>query len=119
MRVEAHVGETVKGKVVRLLPQPILQENVVYYLAVVEVDEAQRSLLRSEMTTLAHIQVGGNEPVLWLPLAAVKSKTDGWYVRRMTGGSPIETLVQIGTRAEGRVEIRAGLKEGDEVVLDQ
>ena len=119
LRVEAHVGETVKGKVVRLLPQPILQENVVYYLAVVEVDEAMRSLLRSEMTTLAHIQVGGNEPVLWLKLAAVKSKADGWYVRRMTAGGPVETLVQIGSRAEGRVEIRFGLKEGDEVVLEQ
>ncbi len=55
LRVEAHAGETVQGKIVRLLPQPILQENVVYYLAVVEVDEAKRSLLRSEMTTLAHI----------------------------------------------------------------
>lgn len=119
LRVEAHAGETVQGKIVRLLPQPILQENVVYYLAVVEVDEAKRSLLRSEMTTLAHIQVGNKEPILWLPLAAVKSKADGWYVRLMTGGGPVERTVQIGGRSEGRVEIRAGLVEGDEVLLDQ
>lgn len=119
LRVEAHAGETVQGKIVRLLPQPILQENVVYYLAVVEVDEAKRSLLRSEMTTLAHIQVGNKEPILWLPLAALKSKADGWYVRLMTGGGPVERTVQIGGRSEGRVEIRAGLVEGDEVLLDQ
>ena len=119
LRVEAHAGETVQGKIVRLLPQPILQENVVYYLAVVEVDEAKRSLLRSEMTTLAHIQVGNKEPILWLPLVAVKSKADGWYVRLMTGGGPVERTVQIGGRSEGRVEIRAGLVEGDEVLLDQ
>ena len=119
LRVEAHAGETVQGKIVRLLPQPILQENVVYYLAVVEVDEAKRSLLRSEMTTLAHIQVGGKEPILWLPLAAVKSRADGWYVRLMTGGGPVERAVQIGGRSDGRVEIRAGLVEGDEVLLDQ
>ena len=119
LRVEAHVGETVKGKVVRLLPQPILQENVVYYLTVVEVAQAMRPLLRSEMTALAHIQVGGEGPVLWLPLAAVKSKADGWYVRRLTASGPVETTVQIGARSEGRVEIRSGLNEGDEVVLDQ
>ena len=119
LRVEAHASETVQGKIVRLLPQPILQENVVYYLAVVEVDEAKRSLLRSEMTTLAHIQVGNKEPTLWLPLTAVKSKADGWYVRLMTGGGPVERTVQIGGRSEGRVEIRAGLVEGDEVLLDQ
>ncbi len=119
LRVEAHAGETVQGKIVRLLPQPILQENVVYYLAVVEVDEAKRSLLRSEMTTLAHIQVGNKEPILWLPLAAVKSRADGWYVRLMTGNGPVERAVQIGGRSEGRVEIRAGLVEGDEVLLDQ
>ncbi len=119
LRVEAHAGETVEGKVVRLLPQPILQENVVYYLAVVEVEEAQRSRLGAEMTTLAHIQVGSNTPVLWLPLAAVKSKPEGWYVQRLTASGPVETMVQIGARSEGRVEIRSGLSEGDEVLLDQ
>lgn len=119
LRVEAHAGETVEGRVVRLLPQPILQENVVYYLAVVEVDDAKRSLLRAEMTTLAHIQVGGDTPVLWLPLAAVKSRADGWYVQRLTAGGPAETAVQIGGRSEGRVEIRSGLSESDEVLLDQ
>jgi multidrug efflux pump subunit AcrA (membrane-fusion protein) len=119
LRVEAHAGETVQGKVIRLLPQPILQENVVYYLAVVEVDEAKRSLLRSEMTALAHIQVGNNEPILWLPLAAVKSRADGWYVRLMTDGGPIDRAVHTGIRSDGRVEIQAGLVEGDEVLLDQ
>ena len=101
------------------MPQPILQENVVYYLAVVDVDESKRSLLCSEMTTLANIQVGNMEPILWLPLAAVKSKSDGWYVRVMTDGAPMEKSVQIGGQSEGRVEIRAGLVEGDEVLLDQ
>ena len=119
LRVEAHAGETVQGKIVRLLPQPILQENVVYYLAVVDVDESNRSLLRSEMTALANIQVGNVEPILWLPLAAMKSRSDGWSVRVMADGVPVEKAVQIGSQSEGRIEIRAGLVEGDEVLLDQ
>jgi multidrug efflux pump subunit AcrA (membrane-fusion protein) len=71
------------------------------------------------MTALAHIQVGSNEPVLWLPLAAVRSRSDGWYVRRLTASGPVDTPVQIGDRSEGRVEIRSGLAEGDKVMLDQ
>ena len=76
LQLEAHAGERVTGRVVRLLPQPVLQENVVYYLALVDVgDTHQRSLLRSEMTTLAFVQVGSNEPVLWVPAAALRFET--------------------------------------------
>jgi HlyD family secretion protein/macrolide-specific efflux system membrane fusion protein len=119
LQIEAHPGDRVTGKVVRLLPQPMLQENVVYYLALVDVNDAYRGLLRAEMTTLAFVQVGSNDPVLWVPSAALRSKPDGWYVRRLTTAGPVETAVQIGTRSEGRVEIRGGVAEGTEVLLDQ
>ena len=119
LQIEAHSGERVTGKVVRLLPQPILQENVVYYMALVDVHDAHRGLLRAEMTTLAFVQVGSNDPVLWVPSAALRSHPDGWYVRRLTTSGPVETAVQIGTRSEGRVEIRGGVAEGTEVLLDQ
>ena len=119
LQLEAHAGERVTGKVVRLLPQPMLQENVVYYLALVDVNDAHRGLLRPEMTTLAFVQVSNNDPVLWVPSAALRSRRDGWYVRRLTPAGPVETPVQIGTRSEGRVEIRGGMAEGTEVLLDQ
>lgn len=119
LQLEAHAGERVAGMIARLLPQPVLQENVVYYLALVDVDEAHRHLLRAEMTTLAFIETGSNQPVLWLPSAAVFSRPDGWYVRRMTPNGIVETPVQIGARNEGRVEIRSGVAEGTEVSVTQ
>lgn len=115
-RVDAHPGETIAGTIVRLLPQPILQENVVYYLAVVEIDSAQRTLLRPEMTALGHIQTAAKENALTLPLTAVKSRSDGWYVMVPAEGGPVENRVKIGLKAEGRVEIVEGLKAGDEVL---
>ena len=117
-RVDAHPGETLKGSLVRVLPQPILQENVVYYLAVVDVDAAQRSLLRSDMTALAHVRAAENDSALLLPLDAVRSGADGYYVLRITPGGPVETPVRIGWKDEGRVEIREGLTEGDEVLVE-
>lgn len=115
-RVDAHPGETIQGSTVRLLPQPILQENVVYYLAVVEVAAEQRSLLRPEMTALAHIQTAAKENALTLPLTAVKSRSDGWYVQVPSPDGPLDRKVAIGLKAEGRIEIIEGLKTGDEVI---
>jgi HlyD family secretion protein len=117
-RVDAHPGETLRGKIVRLLPQPILQENVVYYLAVVDVNAEQRKLLRSEMTALAYVQAGVKNDVLVLPLQAVRSHGGGWYVQRTQAGQAVESSVEIGWKDGGRVEIVRGLNEGDEVSLD-
>jgi HlyD family secretion protein/macrolide-specific efflux system membrane fusion protein len=113
-RVDAHPGRTLTGQIVRLLPRPILQENVVYYLAVVEPSAEHKDLLRAEMTVLAHVGLGGKDGALWLPANALRSRAEGWYVLRPGAG---EVPVQIGVRAEGRVEIVAGLNEGDEVLL--
>ena len=118
LQTEAHPGERIVGNVVRLLPQPILQENVVYYLALVEVSQAHRGLLRAEMTTLGFIQTGGNAPALWVPSAALRSRAGGWYVRRLTPAGPVDTPVEIGVRSEGQVEIRSGVAEGTEVLLE-
>jgi multidrug resistance efflux pump len=118
LRVESYRDQILKGEIVRVLPQPILQENVVYYLAVVDVAADQRTLLRPEMTCLAFVQAGVKDGALWLPVAAVRSRANGWYVLRPGSDGPDETPVQIGWRDQERVEIRHGLKEGDEVLLE-
>jgi len=117
-RLDAYPDKMLAGKIARILPQPILQENVVYYLAVVEAQAEQRSLPRPEMTALAYVEIGAREGVLRLPLSAVKSRSDGWYVMRAgSGGTAVETPVQVGWKDEAGVEIRDGLQEGDVVLL--
>jgi HlyD family secretion protein/macrolide-specific efflux system membrane fusion protein len=118
LRAEAFPDQILKGRIVQVLPQPILQENVVYYVAVVEVAAAQRGLLRMEMTVLGHIEVGVNESTLWLPLSAVRSRPEGWYVLRPGAYGPVETPVRVGWKDQGKVEILTGLAEGDEVLLE-
>lgn len=116
-RLDAHPDKTLGGRIVRILPQPILQENVVYYLAVVEPETAERKLLRSEMTALGYVQLGAREGVMRLPLSAVKSRSNGWYATRVDAGGPVEIAVQIGWKDESGVEIREGLQENDVVLL--
>ena len=68
------------------------------------------------MTALAYVQLDAREGVLRLPLSAVKSRSDGWYVLRVDPAGTVETPVQIGWKDETSVEIREGLKEGDMVL---
>ena len=117
LRATSYPDRVLQGRIIRVLPQPVLQDNVVYYLAVVEVAEEQRSLLRVDMSVTAHIKAGVKTDALWLPLAAVRSRPDGWYVFRPGASGPVETPVVIGWQDQGRVEILNGLGEGDEVVL--
>jgi multidrug efflux pump subunit AcrA (membrane-fusion protein) len=56
--------------------------------------------------------------VLWLPAAAVQSGPQGSYVRRVTPSGPVAIPVRIGARNEGQVEIRDGLREGEQVLLN-
>jgi hypothetical protein len=69
------------------------------------------------MTVLAQVQTAVQESALWVPIAAVRSGPEGWYVLRRKTTGPIETPVRIGWKDQGRVEIREGLAEGDEVLL--
>ena len=117
-RVDSQPGEQLSGRVVRFLPQPILQENVVYYLAVVDVTESQRELLRPEMTALAHVQADAKDNVLVLPLSAVRSGAGGWTVLKPGPNGPEEVAVTIGSKQDGRLEIRSGLNDGDEVIVE-
>jgi len=87
-------------------------------VAVVDVDSEQRSVLRPEMTALAYIEIGALDDVLRVPITAVKSRSDGWYVTRMDAGAAVEARVEVGWKDETGVEIRAGLAEGDEILLN-
>lgn len=118
LRAESYPDRILNGRILRILPQPMLQENVVYYIAVAEVEQEQRSLLRVDMTVLAQVQAAVQESTLWVPIAAVRSGPEGWYVlRRKPNGHASETPVRIGWKDQGRVEVRDGLAEGDEVLL--
>lgn len=117
LRAESHPDKILSARIVRVLPQSILQENVVYYMAVAEVEQEQRSLLRVDMTVLGQVEAAAQESALWLPISAVRSGPGGWYVLRSRPDGPVETPVGIGWKDQGRVEIREGLAEGDEVLL--
>ena len=63
--------------------------------------------------------VGPSRQALLLPELAVVQNGDQSYVFRVEQGDKVAQVpVQTGARADGRVEVRSGLKAGDRVVVD-
>jgi len=65
----------------------------------------------------AHIQTRVRKDVLHLPHTAVFSAGTKHYVYRLDAGRLVQRTVTVGDTIGGRIEIRTGLKEGDEISL--
>ncbi len=113
--VDAYPGRSFKGKIVQIYPTPVLQNNVVYYLAVVT-GFARGDGLRLQMTTHNTIIVRRLENVVIVPNDAVKYQ-DGRYVVFVKEGNRRETVgVEIGVSDTDHTEIIKGLVPGDVVL---
>lgn len=102
------------GTIEKIYPQPIVKDNIVYYLAIVKVSKDDAIYLRPEMTT--HIKIIFNEKndTLIAPNAAIKFE-EGKQVAYVVKGPDKTQKVELktGLRGEDYTEIISGVKEGD------
>jgi len=90
--VDAYPEQTFNGKVVQVRSAPVITQNVVTYVVVVNVDNADLKL-KPGMTANVAIEVGRKEEVIKLPPAALrfKPKLKGDEQKSATGaGKPME-----------------------------
>ncbi|KAA3625668.1 MAG: efflux RND transporter periplasmic adaptor subunit [Bacteroidetes bacterium] len=106
------------GEVTRIYPQAEIKDNVVNYLALVEIIDKQDKILRPEMTSTVNIHLEKKEQVLVVPNRAVV-KIEG---EKMVQQQLDETLefrkVTTGVRDKYYTEIISGLQEGDRIVTN-
>lgn len=69
------------------------------------------------MTAEVELVLERVENVLQVPIAAVFAEQEKTYCWRMNGSAPERVSVKVGRMNEKRVEIVAGLAEGDRVLL--
>ncbi|WP_113907010.1 efflux RND transporter periplasmic adaptor subunit [Aliidiomarina celeris] len=103
-------------------PTPQVENNVVLYNALFDVDNTARRLL-PQMTTQVFFVINQAENVLSVPAAAVSPRgPNRAEVRVQRGTAPnmqIETItVETGLSDRVHVEIKSGLEEGDTVLLN-
>ena len=112
--VDTYPAKTFKGKIEKIYPQPVVKENIVYYLSTMKVSPEDAAFLKPEMTTHVRIITEEKANILTAPNAAIKFERGKQVAYRVTGKNKVEKLaIKIGIRGEDKTEILSGANEGD------
>ncbi|NPA94538.1 MAG: HlyD family secretion protein [Thermodesulfobacteria bacterium] len=113
--VDAYPDKPYHGKIDQIYPAPVVQNNVVYYIAVMKIYQKDATL-HLKMTTHNKVHIRTIKDVLVVPNSAVKF-LDGHYVVRLKG-APGDGFVKVvpGASDESFTEIKEGLHQGDVVL---
>ncbi|MGB9714901.1 MAG: efflux RND transporter periplasmic adaptor subunit [Thermodesulfovibrionales bacterium] len=114
--VDTFPDKIFKGKIEKIYPQPVVKDNIVYYLAIVKVIKDDTHFLKPEMTTHVKIIVEEKKDILIAPNAGIKFEGGKQVAYKVIGPERVEKVeLKIGTRGEENTEILSGLKEGDTI----
>lgn len=122
IRVDAYPGEELAGEVVKLAVLPDSQNrwmnpDVKVFQTKVSI-EGMYQWLKPQMSAQVEILVKELLDVLYVPIQAVVPGKNGQricYVSRL--GGPEARVVETGESSDQFIEIKSGLKEGEEVLL--
>ncbi len=116
--VDAYPNKDFEGIVKAIYPKAIIQENVVNYDVVIEINTAYKNLLRPDMTANVTIYQKERKGVLMLPQKVVKREGGHKFVVvKMSNGTLQKKIVRTGIRDGRDIEIVSGLDEKDIVVI--
>ena len=115
--VDTYPERTFSGTIEKINPQPVVKENIVYYLSTVKVSPEDARFLRPEMTTHVKIVTTEKTGVLTVPNAAIKFEKGRQIAYRVVKGpEKVEKAeLKLGIRGEDRTEILSGVTEGTEL----
>lgn len=114
--VDAFPQKAFHGTIDNIYPQPVVKDNIVYYLAIVKIPRHDATLLMPEMTTHVRIIFDERKDVLAVPNAAIRFERGRQVAYRVLAPDNVQKVeLKIGIRGEDMTEIVAGLSEGDEV----
>ncbi len=118
MTLDALPGKTYTAKVIAISPVGTITQGVVNYPVTVAITDADGSI-KPGMTANLSVAVDRRDNVLLLPTRAVKSQGTQKIVTVLYKGQNIQVPVQTGLSNDTSIEIVSGLKDGDEVLLNQ
>jgi macrolide-specific efflux system membrane fusion protein len=117
--VDTFADKDFKGKVTAIYPRAVLQENVVNYITLISIENAEGKL-KPDMTANVTITLKKKMGVLVVPGAAVTREGGKKYVLvQAEDGQTTRREVKTGWKEGFYLEITSGLREGDVVVTSE
>jgi len=112
--VDTYTDNLFKGKIAKIYPEPVVKDNITYYLAIVKINTKDAVLLKPEMTTYVKIVTKKKQNALTISNAAVKYDEGGHIAYKVYDNQKVEKIsLEIGIRGEEKSEILSGAKQGD------
>jgi macrolide-specific efflux system membrane fusion protein len=120
--VDSFPDRVFKGTVSAVYPKATIQDNVVYYVTVVAIENPAASpgslpLLKPDMTVNATISLSRREQIVAVPTRAIRREGAKRLVQVLEGGKPAAREIRTGAKDGTHTEVLGGLAEGDLVVL--
>ena len=116
--VDAFPAAEFEGKVSAIYPKAVIQDNVVNYDVVVDIETPFHGLLRPEMTASVTILLESREGVLAVPAKAVQRERGKTVVYVLADGRAEPRQIKAGWRDGQWIEVASGLQEGETVLLE-
>jgi RND family efflux transporter MFP subunit len=116
--VDAFPATEFEGKVSAIYPKAVIQDNVVNYDVVVDIETPYHGLLRPEMTANVTIFLEKREGVLAVPAKAVQRERGKNVVYVLADGRAEPREIKAGWRDGPWIEVASGLEEGETVLLE-
>jgi HlyD family secretion protein len=115
--VDAFPEKVFHGEVVAIRPQAVIQDNVVNYDVIIKITDPFVGELRPQMTASVTISLDSLKGVLVIPAKAVKHEGGKTFVMVPSGKGTQQRPVTLGRESGDFVQVKAGISEGDKVLV--
>jgi macrolide-specific efflux system membrane fusion protein len=116
--VDSFPEKDFSGQVSAIYPKATIQDNVVYYVTLITIDNSEGKL-KPDMTVSATILLDKRSQVLAVPNRAIKREGGKKVVEVLENGRAVPKTIRTGWKDGGYTEVLAGVKEGDPVITGE
>jgi RND family efflux transporter MFP subunit len=116
--VDTYAGTMFEGKVTAIYPKAEIRDNVVNYVVILEIEDAQGVQLRPEMTTYVTVMTQTVENALSVPDNVIRRVDGEPVVYVMQDNRPVLRKIKTGIKGNHMTEVKEGLNENEQVIIN-
>lgn len=116
--VDTYAGTVFEGNVTTIYPKAEIRDNVVNYVVILDIADAQGVQLRPEMTTYVTIMTQTVENALSVPDNVIRRVDGETVLYVIQDNRPELRKIKTGIKGNHMTEVKEGLKENEAVIVN-